>query len=242
MIRIIFSREFASYFATPLAYVFLVIYLVLSGAMAIYAGGFFERNSADLEAFFSFQPWLYLFLVPAIGMRLWSEERRSGTIELILTLPVSTGRLVAAKFMAAWAFLTLALALTLPFWLTVNFLGRPDNGAIAAGYFGCWLMGGAFMALSACLSALTRNSVIAFILGATASLLFLMSGLEMVQAFFEGWAPQILADTIASLSFLSHFRLLMRGVIELPTLFYFTSLIALLLFLNAAIIDSLKTR
>src|SRR6204780_5357209 len=154
---IIFGRELASYFATPLAYVFIVIFLALAGALSYFLGNFFDRAQADLEPFFSFHPWLYLVLIPALAMRLWAEERKSGTIELFLTLPISIGAAVMGKFLAAWAFAGIALILTFPFWITVNILGSPDNGVILASYIGSFLMAGAFLAIGAALSALTKN-------------------------------------------------------------------------------------
>ena len=236
----IFRRELAAYFSTPLAYIFIVIFLALAGAMTFFVGGFFARNQADLQPFFMFHPWLFLLLIPAIGMRLWADERKSGTIELLMTLPVTTGQAVIGKFLAAWLFTTIALALTFPIWITVNYLGDPDNGVILASYIGSWLMAGALLALSACVSAATKNQVIAFIIGAALSFLFLMSGLPLVLSAFQGWAPQLLVDTIASLSFLTHFQAITKGVIDLRTAIFFVSLIALCLFANTAIIDLKK--
>ncbi len=176
----IFRRELASYFATPLAYIFIVIFLVMAGVLTFFVGNFFERGQADLQAFFTFHPWLYLVLIPALSMRLWAEERKSGTIELFLTLPISMLSAVLGKFLAAWAFAGIALALTFPFWLTVNYLGTPDNGVILASYVGSFLMAGAFLAVGACLSALTKNQVIAFVITAAASFLFTVSGSPIV--------------------------------------------------------------
>ena len=236
----IFRRELAAYFSTLLAYIFIVIFLALAGAMTFFVGGFFARNQADLQPFFMFHPWLFLLLIPAIGMRLWADERKSGTIELLMTLPVTTGQAVIGKFLAAWLFTTIALALTFPIWITVNYLGDPDNGVILASYIGSWLMAGALLALSTCVSAATKNQVIAFIIGAALSFLFLMSGLPLVLSAFQGWAPQLLVDTIASLSFLTHFQAITKGVIDLRTAIFFVSLIALCLFANTAIIDLKK--
>src|SRR6478752_859229 len=168
----IFTRELASYFTTPLAYVFIVIFLVLAGVLTFFVGDFFERGQADLQAFFTYHPWLYLVLVPALSMRLWAEERKTGTIELFLTLPIRLGEAVLGKFLAAWCFAGIALVLTFPFWITVNYLGTPDNGVILASYVGSFLMAGAFLAVGACLSALTKNQVIAFVITAAASFLF----------------------------------------------------------------------
>ena len=222
----IFRREFAACFATPLAAVFLLIFLVLSGLLTFYPGQFFERGQADLAPFFEFHPWLYLLLMPALAMRLWAEERRSGSIELLLTLPVSLPALVADKFLAAWAFAALALLLTFPMVLTVNYLGTPDNGAIAAGYLGSWLLAGGYLAIGSCLSALTRNQVVAFILSVSLCFLLVVSGFPLVLDAFSGWAPQPLLDAIAGLSFLSRFAAISRGVLDLRDILYFVSLIA----------------
>ena len=177
---IIAKRELGAYFGTPLAYVFVVIFVALTGAFAFYIGNFFERGQADLVPFFSYHPWLYLLLVPAVAMRLWAEERKTGTIELLMTLPITTWEAILGKFLAAWAFIGVALLLTFPMWITVNYLGRPDNGVILASYIGSFLMAGAFLAIGSCISALTKNQVIAFIVAATLCFLFVMSGAELV--------------------------------------------------------------
>ena len=236
----ILRRELAGYFATPVAYVFIVIYLVMNGVFTFYLGGFFERGLADLEPFFRFHPWLYLFLVPAISMRLWAEERRAGTIELLLTLPVTTGQAVLGKFLAAWLFLGLALLLTVPIWVTVNYLGDPDNGVILAAYAGSWLMAGGMLAIGSCMSAVTRSQVIAFILAVAACFVFLLSGLPMVMNVFSGWAPQFLLDGIASLSFLSHFSDISRGVIDLRDLVYFILVAGFWLLANVIVLELRK--
>jgi len=239
-VLIIWRRELAAYFTTPLAYVFIVIFLAMAGALGFYVGHFFDRGQADLEAFFLFHPWLYMILIPAIGMRLWAEERRSGTIELLMTLPITPFEAVLGKFLAAWSFATIALALTFPMWLTVDYLGQPDNGVIFAGYVGSWLMAGAFLSLSACLSAITKNQVIAFIVGAAACFLFLMSGLDLVLDAFRSWAPDYIVDMVGSLSFLTHFSGITKGVIGLPTAVFFLSLILLCLFVNTQVIELKK--
>jgi ABC-2 type transport system permease protein len=239
---VIARRELVAYFASPLAYVFIVIFLAFAGALGFYLGGFFQRGQADLVSFFLFHPWLFMVLVPAIGMRLWAEERRSGTIELLMTLPVTPIEAVLGKFLAAWAFTTIALALTFPMWLTVNYLGEPDNGVILASYVGSWLMAGAVLALSSCISALTKNQVIAFVVGAAASFLFLVSGLDLVLDAFRAWAPGYLVDLIASLSFLTHFGTVTRGVIGLPTVVFLVSLMLLCLFINTQVIEIEKAR
>ena len=188
-ITAVFKREFYSYFATAIAYVFIVIFLFMSGVFTFYLGGFYERNQADLEPFFRFHPWLYLFLIPAISMRLWSEERRSGSIELLMSLPISITDAVVGKYLAAWAFTGVALMLTLPMWLTVNYLGDPDNTVIVASYIGSFIMAGGFLAIGSCISALTKSQVIAFVITVVVCFLFILSGFPLVLDFFEGWVP-----------------------------------------------------
>ena len=239
-ISVIFRREFTGYFSTPLAYVFIIIFLALSGALTFYFGRFFERGQADLASFFTFHPWLYLFLIPAVSMRMWAEERKSGTIELLMTLPVSTFQVVLGKYLAAWTFVSVALTMTFPMWLTVNYLGNPDNGVILAGYIGSLIMAGAFLAVGACISASAKNQILAFIVAAAVSFLFLSSGLDMVLAFFRGWAPEFVVDAIASLSFLTHFVAITGGVIDLRDFIFFASVIALSLFINVSLVDIKK--
>lgn len=236
----IFRRELAGYFATPVAYVFIVGFLLLAGIFTFYVGGLFERGQADLKPFFMFHPWLYVVLMPAVAMRLWAEERRSGTIELLLTLPVGLGGVVVGKFLAAWAFTAVALALTFPAWITVNLLGDPDNGVILAGYLGSLFMAGGYLAISACLSALTRNQVVAFVAGVVVCLLFTAAGSPMVLDAVTGWAPRVLVDALASFSFLTRFSAIMEGVIDLRDVVYFASLIAVWLFANTVAVDLRK--
>ncbi len=240
-IWIIAKRELGAYFGTPLAYVFLVIFVAMTGAFAFYIGNFFERGQADLQAFFAYHTWLYLLLVPAVAMRLWAEEKKSGTIELLMTLPVTTWEAILGKFLAAWAFIGVALLLTIPMWVTVNYLGKPDNGVIFASYIGSLLMAGAFLAIGSCISALTRNQVIAFIVAATICFLFVMAGSDMVLNLFRGWAPAFLTQAIASLSFLNHFDQIAKGVIGLPSLVFYLSLIAFFLFANMIIVENRKS-
>ena len=237
LVSALFRRELKSYFATPVAYVFIVIFLVLMGVFTFYIGNFYERGQADLRPFFNFHPWLYLFLVPAISMRLWAEERKSGSIELLMTLPVTPWQAVLGKFLAAWAFTAIALALTFPIWITVNYLGSPDNGAIFTGYVGSLLMAGGFLAIGACVSAFTRNQVIAFVISVVACFVFLLSGFPLVLDLFSGWAPQVLVDGIASLSFLTHFSNISRGVIDLRDLVYFALLIGSFLYANTIVLQ-----
>lgn len=236
-INALFRREFRSYFSTPIAYVFIVIFLLLMGAFTFYLGGFYERGQADLAGFFNYHPWLYLFLVPAISMRLWAEERKSGSIELLMTLPITAWQAVIGKFLAAWAFTGIALFLTFPIWLTVNYLGEPDNGAILAAYAGSYMMAGSFLAIGSCLSAATKNQVIAFVLTVVVCFGFLLAGFPLVLDMFSGWAPQTLTDGIASLSFLTHFASIKKGVIDFRDLVYFLLLIAAFLYANTIILQ-----
>jgi len=236
----IFRRELGGYFATPVAYVFIVIFLLTTAAFTFYLGNFFERGQADLKSFFTYLPWLYLFLIPAIGMRLWSEERKTGTLELLLTLPVSVPAAVIGKFLAAWAFTGIALALTFPLWITVNFLGEPDNGVILAGYVGSLLMAGGYLAIASCLSATTQNQVIAFVVGTVVCFAFTVSGAPLVLEFFSAWAPDAVLNQIAGFSFLTHFQSIVEGVIDVRDLVYFASLIAVWLFANVIIIEQKK--
>lgn len=240
MIGTIFKRELRAYFATPLAYVFIVIFLALSGVFTFYLGNFYGRGQADLQPFFGFHPWLYLLLVPAIAMRLWAEERKSGTIELLLTLPVTMWQAVLGKFLAAWAFVGIALALTFPMWITVNYLGDPDNGVIIAGYLGSLLMAGGYLAIGACVSAATKNQVIAFIAALVICLLFTLSGFPLVLDAFSAWAPQAVVELVSSLSFLSHFQAISKGVLALSDLLYFLVMIGAWLLAGAIVIDLKK--
>ncbi len=222
----VFRREWGSYLATPVAYVFTVIFLMLAAALTFYLGNFLDRGQADLQPFFGFHPWLYLFIVPALAMRLWAEERGNGTIELLLSLPLPTWQAVVGKFLAAWCYLGLALVLTFPMWITVNYLGHPDNGIIFAGYLGSWLMAGAFLAVGECLSAATRSQVVAFILTVAVCFVFLLAGYPLVQQAVSGWLPRAVADAVAQLSFLSHFDAISRGLLDLRDIAFFILTIA----------------
>ena len=239
-VGIILRRELASYFATPLAYIFILIFLVLANAFTFYLGDFYQRGQADLKPFFAFHPWLYLFLIPALSMRLWAEERKSGTIELLMTLPVKTWEAVLGKYLAAWLFTGVALALTFPIWITVNSLGSPDNGVIFASYLGSLLLAGGFLAVGSCMSALTRSQVVAFILGVAACFVLLLAGYPLVLDAFQGWAPQALVKAIASLSFLTHFQSITRGVLEARDVLYFAMLIGFFLFTTTVALDLRK--
>lgn len=239
-IRVIAAREFRGYFATPLAYVFVVTFLMLTGIFTFYIGNFYARDQADLLPFFNFHPWLYLFLVPAISMRLWAEERKTGSIELLMTLPVTLWQAVLGKYLAAWVIIGIALLLTFPMWITVNYLGDPDNGVIITEYLASFLMAGGFLAIGACISATNRNQVIAFIITVAICFLFLLSGLPLVLDFFNAWAPQLIVDAVAGVSFLTHFNSLSKGVIDLRDIVYFTLVIGSWLYANTIVLDMKK--
>lgn len=239
-ILIVFRREMAGYFATPLAYVFIVIFLSLSGALTFFAGGFFESNQAGLIPFFNFHSWLYLILIPAVSMRLWAEERRIGTIELLMTLPVTLTEAILGKFLAAWCFAGVALALTAPIWLTVNYLGEPDNGVIVAGYCGSFLMAGGFLAIGSFVSALTKNQVIAFVVAAAICFLFIAMGTSVVINAFTEWAPGWLTDFVRSLSFTDHYSSIARGMLDIRDVVFFVAVIVLFLFLNGLAVERSK--
>ena len=237
---IILDRELKGYFRTPLASIFLLVFLALSSGMTFFLGRFFERDQADLTAFFSWHPWLFLVLMPAIGMRLWAEERRSGTIELLITLPVTNTQLVVGKFLASWIFTLIALILTMPIWITVNYLGDPDNNVILISYVGSWLMAGAFLALTSCLSALTKNQVIAFIISSISGFVLIMAGFNLVLSAVRSWSPNWITETISSMSFLSHFSRIQMGVFDLSTLVFFISMIILCLWINVQLVQVKK--
>jgi ABC-2 type transport system permease protein len=237
---IILDRELKGYFRTPLASIFLLVFLGLSSGMTFFLGRFFERDQADLTAFFSWHPWLFLVLMPAIGMRLWAEERRSGTIELLITLPVTNTQLVVGKFLASWIFTLIALFLTMPIWITVNYLGEPDNHVILISYVGSWLMAGAFLALTSCLSALTKNQVIAFIISSISGFVLIMAGFNLVLSAVRSWSPNWITETISSMSFLSHFSRIQMGVFDLSTLVFFISMIILCLWINVQLVQVKK--
>ncbi len=237
---IIFKRELASYFATPLAFVFIVVFLFATGIFTFYIGDFFRAGRADLQAFFVFHPWLYLFLIPAISMRLWAEERKSGTLEILLTLPIPIWAVVVGKFLAAWVFAGIALALTFPVWISVNVLGDPDNGVVIASYVGSFLLAGGYLAVGAALSSMTSNQVIAFVVTVVVCFLFMASGLPLVLDALSSWAPQFLINTVASFSFLSHFQSIQKGVIDLRDLAFFAALIGFWLFVNTILIEQRK--
>ena len=238
--RAICRREFAGYFATSVALVFITIFLLISGLLTFYVGNFFDRGQADMMAFFNFLPWLYLFLIPAVAMRLWAEERHSGSIELLLTLPVPLASAILGKFLAAWLFIGAALSLTAPLWLTINYLGNPDNGAVLAGYVGAWLMAGAYLSLAAAVSGLTKSQVVAFVISAAACFVFTISGTPIVLDFFSDWAPPWMLSMVANTSFLSHFQSISQGVINFRDVVFFISVTVFWLFVGGVIIDHRK--
>jgi ABC-2 type transport system permease protein len=233
-------REFAGYFSTPLAFVFIIVFLLANGLATFYLGAYFAVGQADLTSFFMFHPWLYLFFLPAISMRLWAEERRNGSIELLLTLPVPLSAIVVGKYLAALGFSTLALMLTFPVWLTVNYLGSPDNGVILASYLGSIMLAGGYLAIGSCLSALTRNQVIAFVISVVACFLFTVSGAPLVLELFQSWAPQALIETLASFSLLTHFRAITTGVIDARDVMFFATLIGVFLTATVIVVDMKK--
>jgi len=237
-IKTITKRELGGYFTSPIAYVFLIIFLLLTGFFTFTIGNFFERGEASLVSFFTWHPWLYLFLVPAVGMRLWSEERRLGTMELLLTMPLTTWQAIVGKFLASWLFLALALALTFPVWITVNWLGAPDNGIIAAGYVGSLFLAGSYLAISCMTSALTRNQVISFILSVVICLFLILAGYTPVTDLLTRFASPVVVDIIASFSVMTHFEGFQRGVIDLRDFVFFASVIGFALFTTGVIIRS----
>ena len=233
------DRELAAYFATPVATVFIVIFLVLQGTLTFNLGNFFDRDQADLNPFFTFIPWVFLLLIPAITMRLWAEERRLGTIELLLTLPVTQWQAVLGKFLAAWLFCGIALALTFPFILTVNFLGSPDNGVIASGYVGSMLIAGAFLAVGSAMSAATRNQVIAFVLAVAICFVFTVASYSLVTDFLSKNTP-VLAEVARRIAVLDRFQDFTRGLVSARDIVYFSTFIGFWLFVNTVLVEQRK--
>jgi len=233
-------REFTSYFASPMASIFLLVFVLATGVTTFSVALWYEAGQANLATFFQFHPWLYLFFLPALSMRLWAEERRNGSIELLLTLPIPLSVIVIGKFVAAWVVSALALILTFPLWLTVNYLGAPDNGVILASYLGSLFMAGGYLALGSILSACTRNQLIAFVLSVLVCFVFTIAGLPMVLDVFRDILPDLVLESIASLSFLAHFRAITSGVIDLRDVIFFSSIIVISLFLTGIVVESKK--
>lgn len=240
-IRAIVKRELSGYFTSPIAYVFLVIFLLLTGFFTFTIGNFFERGEASLVSFFTWHPWLYLFLVPAVGMRLWAEERRQGTMELLLTMPLTAWQAIVGKFLASWLFLALALVLTFPVWITVNWLGSPDNGIIAAGYVGSLMLSGAYLAVSCMTSAATRNQVISFIVSVVICLFLILAGYTPVTDLLVRFANPVVVDVIAAFSVMTHFEGFQRGVLDLRDVLFFASVIGFALFTTGVIIRNQRS-
>lgn len=234
------KRELTGYFATPVAYVFLFFYLVFMGSLTFAFGSFYEREQADLLPFFQLHPWLYLFLIPAISMRLWAEERKSGTIELLMTLPVTMGQMVVGKFLAAWCFAGIALVLTFPMVWVVNDLGKPDNGVILASYVGSFLLAGGYLAIGSLFSAMTKNQVVAFVLTFVAGFMIVFAGHPVVTDWITGRLPGAVVDAIRSFSFLSHMNTIAGGVIDARSILYFGSLIVGCLVGSGIVLDMKK--
>ena len=233
----LFKREFLGYFRSPVAYVFLVVFLLASVGLAFFVGGFFKAGQASLESYFWFHPWLFLFLIPAAGMRLWAEEKRTGTIELLFTLPVTTLEAVVAKFLAAWAFIALAILLSLPMAATVGWLGRPDWGVVTSSYAGSILMAGAYLGVCSLTSALTKNQVISFVLSVLACFLLLCLGWNVFSELLGTVFPPWLVDLVANFSFITHFDAFIKGIIDPRDLVFFLSLIGFTLFLNVVVLE-----
>ncbi len=239
-IKAVFYKELLGYFATPLAYIFISLFLFASGIFTFYLGNFYERGIADLASFFIWLPWLFLFFIPAISMRLWAEEKKTGTIEILLSLPIQIWQMVLGKFLAAWSFAIIALLLTFPLWITVNYLGNPDNGVIFASYIGGIFLAGSYLAIGSCISTLTNNQVIAFVLTITVCFLFNLTGFPVVMNFFTSIFPQFLLDVIVGFSFLSHFQDITLGILNIKSLIYFTFFIILWLGINSLILTLKK--
>ena len=236
-IKTIAKRELGAYFSSPVAYVFIVIFLLLAGFFTFMIGGFFERREVALkDSFFVWHPWLYLFLVPAVAMRVWSEERRLGTMELLLTMPITPWQAIAGKFLASWSFLAVALALTFPVAITANLLGSPDNGMICSGYLGSFFLAGAYLAVSCLTSAMTRNQVVAFILSVVACLFLILAGFNPVTDLMVRWASPALVDTVAAFSVVTHFDGFQKGVIDMRDLSFFLSVIGFSLFATGLVL------
>jgi ABC-2 type transport system permease protein len=237
-IKAIAKRELVAYFASPVAYVFIVIFLLLTGFFTFMLGGFFEQGQATLHSFFMWHPWLYLFLVPAAGMRLWSEERRLGTMELLLTMPITPSQAIIGKFLASWLFLAIALFLTFPVVITVNYLGSPDNGVILTSYIGSFLLAGGYLAISCMTSAMTRNQVVSFIVSVVLCFLLILVGYPPVTNFLYQvmGLKQSLVETVAAFSVMTHFDSLQRGVLDSRDVIFFLSVMAFSLFTTGVII------
>lgn len=239
-IWILFQRELKNYFITPIAYVFITIFLLMNGVFTFYVGNFFQRGIADLAPFFSAHPWIYMIFIPAITMRLWAEEKKLGTVELLFTLPITTVQAVISKLLAAWVFMIIALLLTFPLLIAVNYLGNPDNGVILAGYIGSIIMAGAFITIGSCISSITSNQVIAFVGSFLVCLLFNVSGFSLVTDYLKHIFPAVIMEVISSFSFVTNFDVIIKGLIDVKVLIYFISLIVTWAVINIIILDNNK--
>ena len=239
-LAVVAKRELSGYFTTPVAWIFLIIFVALSGMLTFYAGNFFERSQADLQSFFMFHPWLYVFLISAVSMRMWAEERRSGTIELLMTLPVSTADLVLGKFLAAWIFVAAALVMTFPIWWTVNYLGVPDNGVIIMSYFASFMIAGTFLSVGSCLSACTKSQIVAFVLTMMACILLTFLGSDALTNAFSGMATEKMLKLLKSFGFLVHYMSITRGVLDLRDIIFFVSFDSVFLFATVIVLERKK--
>jgi len=239
-IKTITKRELGAYFSSPLAYVFLVIFLLLCGFFTFFVptglGTYFRPGDASLITFFVWHPWFYLFLVPAVGMRLWAEERRVGTLELLLTMPITPWQAIVGKFFASWFFLGLALVLTFPLWITTNYLGDPDNGVIFAGYLGSWLMSGSYLAISCITSAMTRSQVVSFIIALVVCLFLILAGYPPVIDFLGQMVTPWVVNLATSLSVMTHFEGFQKGMLDSRDVVFFLSIIGFSLFTTSVIL------
>jgi len=239
--KAIAKRELVSYFESPVAYVFMVVFLILLGFLTFFVSHFYEIGQADLRPFFFWHPWLFLILVPAAAMRLWAEERRSGTIETLLTLPVSMTEAILGKFLAAWIFIGLIIALTFPIILTTAYLGNPDKGAIIGGYLGSFLLAGTYLAIGMMTSAFTRNQVISFVLALMICLFLLLAGWPPVTDLLVKWAPEWLVNGVAALSFMPHYEAFQKGVIDSRDIVYYLSVMVFMLFGTYLVLENRKS-
>jgi len=241
-ITTIAKRELGSYFASPVAYVFIVIFLLLTGFFTFMIGGFFERGEASLISFFLWHPWLYLFLVPAVGMRLWAEEQRLGTMELLFTMPITTWQAIIGKFLASWAFLGLALVLTFPVVMSVRYLGSPDMGVIFCGYVGSFMLAGAYLAITCMTSSMTRNQVISFIMSVVICLFLILAGWPPVTNLLTRVFPSAswAVETVASFSVMTHFEGFQKGVLDLRDIVFFLAVAGFSLFTTGVVLRNMR--
>lgn len=228
--KAIAKRELLSYFESPVAYVFMVVFLMLIGFLTFFVSHYYEAGQADLRPFFLWHPWLFLILVPAASMRLLAEERRSGTIETLLTLPVTMPQVILGKFIAAWLFLGLAIALTFPIVLTTAYLGAPDKGPVIGGYIGSVLLAGAYLSVGMLTSAMTRNQVVSFVLSVVICLFLLLAGWPPVTDLLIRWAPGWLVNGVASFGFMPHYEAFQKGVLDIRDFAYYISVMVFMLF------------